>query len=958
MSDTVIDSLVIEVEHRSNDAAKDIDALATALVKLKSSSKLTTVTNNLSKLSNSLSGLSKNSKGLGNLQALADSLNSLASVNSAKGLTATVKALKDIPTLMANLDTKKIAAFSQQLKALTDGLAPLSTRINSIATGFNKLPTKVNSCVSAMNKMGKSSGNLLNKMGGLSGLFQGFFGINLSTFALGSFFSSSITEINDYVEKVNYSTQVMGEYAKESMRYAQVVRDALGVDDKMFIDAQATFMTMAQGFGLASDKAYQLSKGMTELGYDISSFKNENLEEVFQRLQSAIAGEIEPVRRWGVALDQASMKQWMLKNGIDANVNSMTQAEKSMVRYNMLVETMAKNGAIYDMARTLSSPANALRILNQQITQLSRAIGSVFIPIIVQVVPYIQAFVVALTDVIKALALFVGFEMPEWGSQAWDGVSAGVSDTADAIGDASKKAKEFKKQLMGFDELNIIQSPDTSSGKGGGASSGSGVGLDLDLKSVWDESVISGVNSKVKELVPLMKGAVGLTIAVGAAFAGWKIANGVYASIQLIQSALLAVRGYPLLASTIMPEHEKSLTMLGEFSNKVSAVGTTIAGVAKNAPIKFGLVVTAIVLVVGAITDLWKHSESFRDAWKNVCGNISEAFTFAKDTIWNYGIKPLLDAFGITANSFGELYANHIRPITEWIGVLFTNIFGTVITTALNVFSNSFILVTGIVKGLLTGDWSQALQGLKGVWDSVFNALPKPIQTLVNSSISDFNRMRDSALNAVTTLKNKIATPINGIIGGFEKMTNGVIDAVNGMVRALNNLSFKIPSWVPALGGKKFSLNLSTISRVYIPRFEKGGFLEDGLFTMNKGEIAGKFNNGKSVVANNMQIIKGINSGVATGIREAIGSDLRNIAKALTTPTYIDYGAVNVNPASQCVGDSSQFVDVISKVISQGNGQGGEYTFVVNLDSEVVAKKVFKVHNQIAMQTGETPLFI
>ena len=126
---------------------------------------------------------------------------------------------------------------------------------------------------------------------------------------------------------------------------------------------------------------------------------------------------------------------------------------------------------------------------------------------------------------------------------------------------------------------------------------------------------------------------------------------------------------------------------------------------------------------------------------------------------------------------------------------------------------------------------------------------------------------------------------------------------------------------------------------------------------MNYGEIAGKFSNGKSVVANNMQIIKGINSGVSSGIRQAIGGDLRNIAKALSTTSYIDYSSMDANPSVGNVGDSTRLEDFVNKMMVQNN-QSGDYTFVVNLDGEVVAKKVFKVHNKIAIQTGETPLLI
>ena len=107
-----------------------------------------------------------------------------------------------------------------------------------------------------------------------------------------------------------------GTYPHKGAMHMEAAR-RLGVDISEFIRNQAIFKNMADGFGVAEEQAYKLSKGLTELAYDMSSFYNVNMEEVFQRLQSGVAGEIEPVRRWGIALDQASMKQWMLQKGID-----------------------------------------------------------------------------------------------------------------------------------------------------------------------------------------------------------------------------------------------------------------------------------------------------------------------------------------------------------------------------------------------------------------------------------------------------------------------------------------------------------------------------------------------------------------------------------------------------------------------------------------------------------------
>ena len=109
---------------------------------------------------------------------------------------------------------------------------------------------------------------------------------------------------------------------------------------------------------------------------------------------------------------------------------------------------------------------------------------------------------------------------------------------------------------------------------------------------------------------------------------------------------------------------------------------------------------------------------------------------------------------------------------------------------------------------------------------------------------------------------------VNGMISLFEGMVNGIIRGVNGLIRGLNKISFDVPDWVPEIGGKKLGFNIKQLTEVTLPRFQTGGFPEDGLFMANHGELVGKFSNGKTAVANNEQIVEGIASGVYTANQE------------------------------------------------------------------------------------------
>lgn len=869
MAETQIDSLVIEIGTKSNKAASDIDMVTAALTRLKGVGSFTKVVNNLTKLGNALDKISVSSAGIQVLNKISSAVSGLSSASKGNSISSVVNSLKKIPDVLSQLDDATINKFATAVNKVSTAIAPLTNQITALSAGFSRLPGRLSSCVTAANKYQRSMQSASAVSGGFFGKLKNFLGIgglfSLTFATVGKKIGDSITEMNSYIENVNLFTVSMGKYADESMDYAEKVQDAMGIDMSEFIRNQGIFMNMASGFGVAEDKAYKLSKGLTELAYDISSFYNVDVDTAFQRLQSGIAGEIEPVRRWGIALDQASMQEWMLKKGIDAKVNSLNQADKAMIRYNMMVEAMAGNGAIGDFARTLITPANAIRILQQQITQLSRAIGSLFIPILIKVLPYVQAFVKVLTSAIQTLASFFGFQMPQIDYSGMEKLSAGASGASDSLGDAAKSAKKLKDYTMGFDELNII-SPDTGAA---GSSSSAGVsGLGLDPMSVWDEGIIDGINNKVEALTGRMKVLLGIVLAIGTAFLVWKIGTGIVSGIKTISTGLLAVKtallGFPAIAGLVAPA-------LAPITGLLATIGAHAVPIA--------VVAAAIALITLAVLDLWKNSEPFRDAFGTVWDNIKTAVSDAKQTIED-SINGVLTALDLPAVKLEELYGTYIRPIVEKIGLIFLDVFGNLIIGAIKTFAGIFETITGTVVGLLTGDWSQALDGLGKIWDGLFSALPTPVQEALKSVGEKLSTWWD---NIKEWFEKNVAPKftLEYWAEKFENIKTSFVTAIKNAINAAIELVNKFISWLNScmqfswdavtIAGKELipagSIQLFTIP--LIPKFEKGGFLEDGLFTMNHGEIAGKFSNGKSVVANNQQIVDGIAQGVYQAMMQA-----------------------------------------------------------------------------------------
>lgn len=330
---------------------------------------------------------------------------------------------------------------SKGLDALTASLNKLNKATEKITASTNKLPN-VN------NNAAKSYFNLYAK------LKMATRGVKAISHTVASWIKLS----SDYTETMNLFTVSMGQYAEEAYNYAQTVGEAMGIDPAEWMKHQGVFMTLTKGFGVVGDRASTMSQQLTQLGYDLSSFFNISVEDAMQKLESGIAGELEPLRRLGYDLSQAKLEATALSLGIDKAVSSMTQAEKAELRYYAIMTQVTD--AHGDMARTLNAPANQMRILNAQVTQLGRALGNFFIPLLNRVLPYIIASVRVLREVLDVFMDLLGIELSnvDFGSNS---ITSATDEIVTNLEEGQEEAKKLKSYMLGFDELNVLNTDDS-----------------------------------------------------------------------------------------------------------------------------------------------------------------------------------------------------------------------------------------------------------------------------------------------------------------------------------------------------------------------------------------------------------------------------------------------------------------------------------------------------------------
>lgn len=307
--------------------------------------------------------------------------------------------------------------------------------------------------------------------------------------------SDGIANSMQYIENLNMFTVSLGKYSANAQKYAETVSNVMGIDYSEWERTQGVFDTLIEGFGVSGEKAAYMSQNLTQLTYDLASFYNLSFSEAERKVQSAVAGELEPVRRLGYDLSQAKLtaiaqnpanyaqttyainaetgaieansEAW--EENVErqiANFNELTQAEKVQLRYIALMTQVTDVQG--DMARTLNDPANQMRIFREQLSMTSRALGNVFIPMLNQVLPYLTAFFDILEDGLQEIAAFFGYELPDMSSRM--DVSDDVpyyENIVEATGAAARNAKKIKDYTIGLDELNVLRPDDGSSGGGG-----------------------------------------------------------------------------------------------------------------------------------------------------------------------------------------------------------------------------------------------------------------------------------------------------------------------------------------------------------------------------------------------------------------------------------------------------------------------------------------------------------
>ena len=765
---------------------------------------------------------------------------------------------------------------------------------------------------------------LSNNVSGLSKVLKlvNFTAFIASCKRIGTTIYGLVNQTSQYIQKMNQFKSIMGDSAKEAQGFIDKAERILGLDPEQMMGSLSSFQTLTRGFGIASDEAYKMSKNLTQLAADMSSFTGESMDLALQRIKSGISGEIEPMRKWGIALDQATLQETAYALGINKRVAEMTRAQKTELAYYQIMH--ATQYAQGNMARTMLTPANAIRILQTEFKQLGRAMGSVFIPIAMKIIPVIRAITQILTELARKLAALFGFKISDY--EVKD-VAASFGDMEDNVNGTTKA---LKKMLMPFDELNNVNF-DTGKGSGSGIT-GAGGSLGLDT---YDYDMFAGasdeINKKVEQIKNTFEKLKPIIIAVGGALAAiWAIdkivkfkewldkVKAASSELSTVLQLALVIGGAFLIYKGIKRAIEtdwdaKSLLMMIGGTGLIAAAGAL--KFKSSLPLQIGL---SLSLILGGVWLLYKGIKHAIDVGEidgrsfletisgGVLASAGAAILLKNPAMFKIGLGLTLALEGIAVEFDsvkkmleGDISLGTILKATGnafLIGLGVWLLTGS-LTAGLLVTAGVLAFNLGVQIGMALKeiDWSAIGQKIQEVKDGIverFETLKtdvkEKIDTIKNNATEKFETMKNNVKQKVEDMKNNVSS-------NFETFKSDVSQKVEDMK---SNVSSKFETFKTNVQQKATDIKNNVTTNFENLKTNVQQKVED-----MKNNASSKFEDFKN---NTRQKIEDMKNNVSTGfenMKTSIGDKISNIkTKVQNTFTDIKNGiAGKINDAKESV---------------------------------------------------------
>lgn len=581
----------------------------------------------------------------------------------------------------------------------------------SLLTKTNTLISKIkgNNGITSVAKDTQNTNDKLNKTNTLlKGMNDKLKMPNLRSWAssirqITGYLTSMVQQSSAYIENLNLLQVAFGDSYTAAQSFVNGLADIYGLDESTLTRYLAYYRNFGRTLGIAADKADMLSKNLLKMQLDISSLYNLSFQESGQKLLSALAGQTKPIRSGtGADITQSTLQMTLDKMGIDKTAKELTRAEKVITIYLSLVDQLSS--AQGDLARTINSPANQMKIFSEQVTRAARNLGNLFLPVLTAVLPWLNGLLMVFSELVETLMGFLGIDVAGF----WDSMSTGdtstIDDLTNSLDDTSEAADKATKSLRGFDKLNVINTPtkDTGDSTIGGVDSRLLDALDeYDLK-------LSNIKNKATDIRDRIMGWLGFTKDTNA------VTGEITWTYQGFGTTIKNIWGWFKELNEVTKLF--ILLALGDVMFKIFTIGVKILKLIGKTGLykELTLLLTPIKNLEDSILKVYKKNNSLNDSlkkgtrsWSNHTTNVNKAITALEGLAIAYiGISFITDSFKSIAEeglNFKNVFEGIVGILALVAGaiVVVTAVVGTM-TVSLALATGGISLIVGLFAAIIT----------------------------------------------------------------------------------------------------------------------------------------------------------------------------------------------------------------------------------------------------------------
>lgn len=703
----------------------------------------------------------------------------------------------------------QIKSKAQEAKTSVDSLVKSLTSVENVLTNIyleigsieKKVDSNINKVTTSttknINQLKQTTDKATNSAGELGKTLKTAFtfaGVKRATGQLLGWINEGI----DYTEQLNLfnvvfdnteknGKQMFSELGKSALQFQYKMNEAFGTNKTQTLYMQGIFESMGETVGIKDKYSSIMSETMTKLTYDLASLYNKTEKTTAEAIRAGVyAGQTKPLRSYGIDVTQSSLQPIVKELGItDENgdiksVKNMSQAEKEILRY--LATLKQAKIAMGDLANTVESPSNQLKIFRQQLVEAKVALSSLFIGTFSKILPYANAILMVIKEVSKAIADMFGIELKDYNSgiASQEGIYDGIADSAD---DASSAVKELKRQTLGFDEIHNINENKDSGSNSGGTSGGIDQRL-LDAIQGYDNGMdkvrmkASEIRDKIMEWLGFTKEIDPLTGEVSFKFKGIKtLLKNVLKSWKDTSTVTKIIMGLGLVAG---------LTNTYKIGKKIYNLlgGSGITKVLKS--------------LTSPMKTLYDSLNDINFANKTLTQGISEGISSWSSSLtmidkFKVGLTGII---GLSLGMDGIKSAMHSVSEEGWnLGNSLQTVISSLSGIASGAYIGSIFGPWGTVIGGATGavlELIGAIQGYQSEYDIILENMEKEVskskEVLEQSKerYDEINKECDANLNLIDTHKN-LLTELDSLVDSNGKVKAGYEERAEVILNQLNS---------------------------------------------------------------------------------------------------------------------------------------------------------------------------